>query len=98
MWRLFYTVRNVNWYTRCCPLNGGVRYREAILYTCTCIHVPLDTFHTCISEPVTDNTSEPQGDTHIPLWGSGLLAPPTATPPALPSLVEYTTVTDSLEK
>ena len=30
--------KECNWYTRCCPLNGGVRYREcplrdAILYT-----------------------------------------------------------------
>ena len=24
--------KECNWYTRCCPLNGGVRYREAILY------------------------------------------------------------------
>ena len=36
--------KECNWYTRCCPLNGGVRYREcplrqAILYTkeyCNC--------------------------------------------------------------
>ena len=33
--------KECNWYTRCCPLNGGVRYgecplRETILYTCTC--------------------------------------------------------------
>ena len=32
--------KECNWYTRCCPLNGGVRYRECplretILYTCT---------------------------------------------------------------
>ena len=32
--------KECNWYTRCCPLNGGVRYkecplRETILYTCT---------------------------------------------------------------
>ena len=27
--------KECNWYTRCCLLNGGVRYREAILY----IHV-----------------------------------------------------------
>ena len=31
--------KECNWYTRCCPLNGGVRYREyllreAILYMC----------------------------------------------------------------
>ena len=31
--------KECNWYTRCCPLNGGVRYRECplretILYTC----------------------------------------------------------------
>ena len=33
--------KECNWYTRCCPLNGGVCYRECplretILYTCTC--------------------------------------------------------------
>ena len=32
--------KECNWYTRCCPLNGGVRYREcplreAILYMYT---------------------------------------------------------------
>ena len=27
--------KECNWYTRCCPLNGGVRYRECPLY-CTC--------------------------------------------------------------
>ena len=31
--------KECNWYTRCCPLNGGVRYRECplredILYDC----------------------------------------------------------------
>ena len=36
--------KECNWYTRCCPLNGGVRYREyplreAILYTCLCLLV-----------------------------------------------------------
>ena len=34
--------KECNWYTRCCPLNGGVRYREcplreAIYCTCTII-------------------------------------------------------------
>ena len=37
--------KECNWYTRCCPLNGGVRYREcplreATLYmysTCKCV-------------------------------------------------------------
>ena len=24
--------KECNWYTRCCPLNGGVRYRECPLY------------------------------------------------------------------
>ena len=33
--------KECNWYTRCCPLNGGVRYREcplreAILYMYIC--------------------------------------------------------------
>ena len=23
--------KECNWYTRCCPLNGGVRYRECLL-------------------------------------------------------------------
>ena len=32
MWRLFYTVRNViGTLGACCPLNGGVRYRECPL-------------------------------------------------------------------
>ena len=25
-------ILECNWYTRYCPLNGGVRYREALLY------------------------------------------------------------------
>ena len=40
--------KECNWYTRCCPLNGGVRYRECPLreatYTCTYIS-------TCTSLP-----------------------------------------------
>ena len=39
--------KECNWYTRCCPLNGGVRYREcplreAILY----IHLLILNTHT----------------------------------------------------
>ena len=41
--------KECNWYTRCCPLNEGVRYRECplretILYTCTCILKVLFSF------------------------------------------------------
>ena len=36
--------KECNWYTRCCPLNGGVRYREcllreATLYSIKCIEL-----------------------------------------------------------
>ena len=41
--------KECNWYTRCCPLNGGVRYREcplreAILYWCMylCVYAFCD--------------------------------------------------------
>ena len=35
--------KECNWYTRCCPLNGGVRYRESMSVTtctmlCTCTY------------------------------------------------------------
>ena len=42
--------KECNWYTRCCPLNGGVRYREcplreAVLYNVhsppVCVILPL---------------------------------------------------------
>ena len=43
--------KECNWYTRCCPLNGGVRYREcplreAILYmymACKLFERPMKT-------------------------------------------------------
>ena len=48
--------KECNWYSRCCPLNGGVHYREcplreAILYmymyiTCVC-SVTTYVFHYC---------------------------------------------------
>ena len=28
-------ILECNWYTRCCPLNGGVRYRECPLREAT---------------------------------------------------------------
>ena len=38
--------KECNWYTRCCPLNGGVRYRECplretILYMYTIVAIVL---------------------------------------------------------
>ena len=43
--------KECNWYTRCCPLNGGVRYREcplreATLYICSRGTRPPPTHHT----------------------------------------------------
>ena len=31
--------KECNWYTRCCPLNGGVRYRECPLREATLYYV-----------------------------------------------------------
>ena len=37
--------KECNWYTRCCPLNGGVRYRECPLREAIlcCRFVPIGT-------------------------------------------------------
>ena len=32
--------KECNWYTRCCPLNGGIRYRVSIKRGCT-VHVHM---------------------------------------------------------
>ena len=38
--------KECNWYTRCCPLNGGVRYRVSIKRGYTVIIIIIDVLST----------------------------------------------------
>ena len=40
--------KECNWYTRCCPLNGGVRYRECPLREATLAHTNTYPHTQCI--------------------------------------------------
>ena len=61
--------KECNWYIRCCPLNGGVRYREcplreAILYLYAVYMYRFSVSHlnnvhcTCISVPIIGRREE----------------------------------------